>query len=218
MTILLILFGAILVSVIVGLRSLLPPLTPENYIAIGGFYFTGCAIFLAFSQLRINLRFNQKKAASDLVFNTIPRDLVPSLRRIVKQAGGKSFLDVMRGPSYLEFSRQARRSKRISEEVRAAVHDVINFYERMGFCIFSGALDEDICYDDSGFLLVEFHRWVRSYVDETQEGPGGARIFSNFVFLADQWGKRLAGEERLKARKRTKLLDFVIKDRELRNP
>lgn len=195
-TILLVLIGvlgAIYAVIIVILAENLPDLKSADYISITGYYFTASAILLAFFQLRINLRYNQRKAAADFVFSLVPQELIPNLRRVVGLVGGATFLDVMRGRSYQEILEGNGLSSRKLKELRQAVHDILNFYERMAITIFSGALDDEICYDDSGFMMVQFHDWVGSYVRKIQEeeGVGGDRLFSNFTALAAHWnGKR----------------------------
>jgi len=55
--------------------------------------------------------------------------------------------------------------------------------------------DEDICYDDYAFNLIQFYNWTKTYISELQE-KHPPRIFANFLHLAETWNERIKSENR----------------------
>ncbi len=66
---------------------------------------------------------------------------------------------------------------------------ILNFYERMAIGILKEVLDEDICYDDQGFILINFYKWTRSFIDKLKIEHEERRLFVNFEHIATRWTK-----------------------------
>lgn len=57
----------------------------------------------------------------------------------------------------------------------------------MAISIFKGSLDEDICYDDRGLVLMKFYYWTEDFINNLRDEVD-PRVFSNLVFLlTDRW-------------------------------
>lgn len=54
----------------------------------------------------------------------------------------------------------------------------------MSIAILKDVYDEDICYDDNGFNLIQFYRWVKSYIQKIRSDQNEERMFINFEIFS----------------------------------
>lgn len=175
--------------IIVGLLLILKTrytLTKENQLQIIGFSILISSIIVVFSQIRINLRFNKRKAALDFSFNQIQKDLFPILKDL-KKSIGKDFLVFTRQDSILELLKKEPQTYDDSKKIRNLVLDVLNFYERMSIGVLKDTYDEDICYDDHGFNFIQFYNWTKPFLDELRSKHNEQRLYVNFEHIAEKW-------------------------------
>jgi hypothetical protein len=149
---------------------------------------------LIFVQIRINLGYNRRKAATEFIFGEVIQTLGPLeaqlLERLKKPnlhfSDGENLMAVVAG---IENEEEKRSFQRL-------ILDVFNFYERMAISILKGSLDEDICYDDRGFVLLNLHGWGESYISHLQSEVD-RRAYTNLSILASRWQVRYLHQSQL---------------------
>lgn len=160
-----------------------------NILTITSFLFLTVSAILLYFQIRTGLSFNKRKAAFDFIMKDISKDLialfkelsqitrVPRVQTLYKTYAIKDILDG---------------KVLISEELpefETKVIAILNFYERMAIGIYTGVLDNSICYDDTGFNLIKFFEWVEPYIKILQGEYKEERLFANFLDLYENWHK-----------------------------
>lgn len=173
----------------------------ENYLTIIGFFFICSSVIIIFFQVRINLRYNKRKAALDFCYSRIQNDLFPLISQL-KVILKKEFFVFTKEESLSDLLKSDKLSEDEKKKVKTIVLDILNFYERMSIGIFKEVFDEDICYDDNGFNLIYFYDWVIPYVKEIQIKHKEERVFVNFEEIAERW-KRYYSHTKAKRLART---------------
>jgi uncharacterized protein DUF4760 len=159
--------------------------TTTNYVTSFGYLFVISSIILVYFQIRINLRYNKRKSATEFIFNKIQTELVPKLFELKNILG-------LEHPTFesIEPLTELLKKNIYSEETKKQLKDIIkyilNFYERMAICIHKEVFDDDICYDDTGFILIQFYHFTKSYVTDLQHAVEG-RAYVNFMDMANRW-------------------------------
>jgi hypothetical protein len=179
-------------------------LSKENIITISGFYFVLLGSLMVYFQLRINLNFNKRREAINFSFGPIVKDLQPmeyGLKNLLK----KKFFVFGENEQLMDFLAQKDLKKSELKRIRSTVAQILNFYERMAVAIFKGALDEDICYDDKGFLMISFYRWTRTHILAVRGEIHDVRIWINFEAIARKWEKRYAKSAKKLSTQKTKI-------------
>lgn len=187
-------------------------LSKDNILTILGFYFVFNGTLLVFTRININLKFDQRKAALDWMFGDVTSTLLQyelKLKEFLQKPSltfdttekAKIWLTTLGDPNI----------RRESEE---AIILILNFYERMSIGILKETFDEDICYDDRGFLLTNFYRWARGYVEDLRIQHKEPRLFSNTEEIVVRWADRLEHEhgERLLSPKKP---DKLVRNRDI---
>ena len=172
------------------LRNILE-LTKENILTILGFYFVFNGTILVFTQIQITLRFNQRKASLDFIFGGVTSTLLPYEQEL-KKALKKPSLTFEAGEKAHVWLNSLTADEQL--ENKTIIINILNFYERMSLGILKEGYDEDICYDDRGFMLTNFYRWVEDYVLELRTKHNEPRLFANVEFLAVIWSNRMIQE------------------------
>lgn len=159
-----------------------------NYLTIISFLFLAISAILVYFQIRTNLSFNKRKAAFDFSIDTIPKELLPLFKELyaVLKVGGVSEIYTKYSKIMAIFEDQAF-SKEEKVAFRKTVIAILNFYERMAIGLYKQVLDNDICYDNIGNNLIEFHAWVKPFVDNLQATHHEERLFVNFQAVALIW-------------------------------
>ena len=80
----------------------------------------------------------------------------------------------------------------VRKDLAASAAQILNFYERMAIGVFKNTLDEDICYDDKGFLFLSFYRWAEGHIKTRRADVRDGRIWANVTGLARRWQRRYA--------------------------
>jgi len=80
------------------------------------------------------------------------------------------------------------------EELDFALGGVLNVLETFSIKIKNKLIDEDMCYDYLGFIMVEYKRWSEPFIAvKIKDNPLSLSIF---VSYADRWSKRLENDKR----------------------
>lgn len=182
----------LIIAVFVAYIGYASSFSKENYISIIGYYSILSSAIILYLQLRVNLRYNRRKAAIDFSNEKISKELFPILRQITPIVG-KEFILFSKEKTFKEFINSLREEDENKEKIKQLVLDIVNFYERMSIGIIKEVYDEDICYDDNGYHMVHFYAWTKGFISEMKE-KHGPRIFINFQYLAENWQNRLSRE------------------------
>jgi hypothetical protein len=71
---------------------------------------------------------------------------------------------------------------------------ILNIFEGMCINIEVDVLDEDICYNYLGWLLVAYHRWSLEYIRSLRDRAGDDRLYFHLERYANNWGERIESE------------------------
>jgi hypothetical protein len=56
-------------------------------------------------------------------------------------------------------------------------------------------IDEDICYDYLGWIMVEYHRWSLPFIEARRNMADDTRVLIVFSEVAEKWAARIAKEK-----------------------
>ncbi|HEX8396394.1 MAG TPA: DUF4760 domain-containing protein [Pyrinomonadaceae bacterium] len=163
-------------------------LSKENVLTIFGYYFVLNGTILVFTQIRITLKFNQRKASLDLIFGSAMTTLL-SFEDQLKTLLNRASLTFVPTEKATEWLATLEAEQRLQGET--AIIFILNFYERMSLGVLKEGFDEDICYDDRGFILTNFYGWTNSYIADLRSKHNEPRLFANVEYLALKWTERI---------------------------
>lgn len=182
--------------------------TRENIISIIGYYSIFSSAVIIYLQLKVNLSYNKRKAAMDFSYDKVGKELSLLLKGL-KVTLGKDYAVFTKEQTFKDFLSTDPMDAIEKKKLRESVLDILNFYERMSIGVLKEAYDEDICYDDSGFNLLQFYGWTKGFINELKD-KHDPRIFINFQHLAEHWAKRLELETK---KQKDVLYDYYKKGR-----
>ena len=168
-------------------RMPVPPTVMEVLTTLS-LYFIGAYTLLVFFQIKTNLIYNKSKAATDFMFGEITSVLFPKEIELI-QLLEKEHLSFDDREHFTEWLKDNNIDNEKKYRVKRIVKEILNFYERMAISIFKGILDEDMCYDDKGRLMMDFYKWTAAYVRELQASVD-SRAWANVVALNARWEQR----------------------------
>lgn len=161
------------------------PLSTDQILTIIGYLFLTTSAILVFFQIRINLQYDKRKEAINFCYDRIAKELFPLLFEL-KSLFGKDILIFTSQETFLEHLKKNSNAEQV-KQLRKLILDILNFYERMSIGILKNVYDEDICYDDNGFNLIYFYKWVSSFIQELRNQYQEDRLFVNFEEIAERW-------------------------------
>ncbi len=165
-------------------------------IAILGYFSIFSSAILLYFSLDVNLKYNQRKAAMDLLHERMKKEILPVYNEL-KGLIQKDFFLESSEKSFQEYVDQEKNEEK-KGKAKALTDEILAFYERLALGILKEVYDEDICFDDSAFEVIHFYDWTKTYLKSFQERYNKRR-FVNFSHLADVWRERYEKqEERLK--------------------
>jgi hypothetical protein len=71
---------------------------------------------------------------------------------------------------------------------------ILNIFEGMCINIEVDVLDDEICYNYLGWLLVAYHRWSLEYIQSLRNRAGDDRLYYHLERYAIKWGERIERE------------------------
>lgn len=162
----------------------------SNYLTLFGFFCVLLGAFLALTQIRINYNFNKRKAALDFIFKNIEIENTPKMRLFLSSykllyvdPNTEGYYDVLNYYNTMSVKEDAK-------NFRILLLDIFNFYERMSIAILKESFDEDICYDDQGFVMTNFYQKTESFIIELRTQYQEPRLYINFEYMSLRWIKR----------------------------
>jgi len=167
----------------------------QEYLSAIGFIFITASIILVYFQIRITLRYNKRKSAVEFMYNNVQNNLYPQIKDLKTQVAVLLVKQLdeefnLWNTPLLEILNKKNINDDDKAKIRVSVIDILNFYERMSIAILKDTFDEDICYDDTGYILLKFYDWSESFIDTLQSKYKEERLFINFQNIADSWRKR----------------------------
>jgi hypothetical protein len=81
-------------------------------------------------------------------------------------------------------------AKEDAKNFRVLLLDMFTFYQRMSIAILKESFDEDICYDDNGFVMTNFYQKTESFINELRTQYQEPSLFINFKYMSLRWIKR----------------------------
>lgn len=162
--------------------------TTMDVLTVLSVYFICAYTLLVFFQIKTNLTYNKCKAATDFMFGEITAILFPKEIELIHLLD-KEHLSFDEKEHFTDWLKDNNIDKEKKLRVKMIVKEILNFYERMAISIFKGILDEDMCYDDKGRLMMDFYKWSAPYVRELQASVD-SRAWANVDALNARWKQR----------------------------
>ncbi len=81
------------------------------------------------------------------------------------------------------------------DEIDTQLKKILNILEGLCINIHYDILDEDICYNYLGWLVVAYHRWSAAYIKKLRDRADDRRIYIHFSEYAGKWADRIEREE-----------------------
>jgi hypothetical protein len=165
----------------------------DNTIAILGYFSIFSSAILLYFSLDVNLKYNKRKSAMDFLHDRMQKELLPVYKEL-KGLLHKDFFLESSGKSFKEYLEQEKDEEKKGKALEL-MDQMLNFYERMALGLLKKVYDQDICFDDSGFGMIHFYDWTKTYLETFQENYD-KRSFVNFSHLAGGWHKRYEKQRR----------------------
>lgn len=142
-------------------------------------------------QMREAHEWNRRKTSQE-VLNVLVFGEFPSLRNMVESELGCNI------PDHAETYEKKKGSLLDSDKAKLddALRQILNILETIAVNIKHNIIDEDICYDYLGWIMVEYHRWSMPFIEERRTKAGDPRVLFDLSEYAKKWGDRMTSEKR----------------------
>ena len=80
------------------------------------------------------------------------------------------------------------------DTIEPMLKKILNIFEGMCINIEVDVLDDEICYNYLGWLLVAYHRWSLEYIQSLRNRAGDDRLYYHLERYAIKWGERIERE------------------------
>lgn len=149
-----------------------------------------CQLSKLSRQIRETHEWNRRKTSQEIL-NTLVFGEFPTLR-------GKVEVELnCKIPDHNETYNLKRSGLSDDDKIKLddALRRVLNILETIAINIKHNIIDEDICYDYLGWIMVEYHRWSATFIDHRRQQAGDPRVLIAFSEFAEKWAARLAKEK-----------------------
>jgi hypothetical protein len=141
-------------------------------------------------QMRETHEWNRRKTSQE-VLNVLVFGEFPTLRTTVESELRCNIPD----PKETYETKTATLSDSDKEKLDNSLRQILNILETIAINIKHNIVDEDICYDYLGWIMVEYHRWSFGFIDARRKKAGDSRVLISFSEYAERWQKRIASEK-----------------------
>jgi len=76
------------------------------------------------------------------------------------------------------------------KEIRAAIINILNEYEKLAIAVFYKAVDEKIAFDSLGFLVWKNYKIFRDYIEHQRKDHGYKDVWEYLEWLYKKWKKK----------------------------
>lgn len=80
------------------------------------------------------------------------------------------------------------------DEIDTQLKKILNIFEGLCINIRYDIVDEDLSYDYLGWLIVAYHRWSATYIENLRSRANDNLIYVHFSDYAKKWAGRMAEE------------------------
>lgn len=141
-------------------------------------------------QMRDTHDWNRRKTSQETL-NMLVFGNFPSLRAVIESELGCKIPD--RNETY-EIKR-AKLPDTDKVKLDNALREILNIFEAIAINIKHNMIDEDICYDYLGWIMVEYHRWSLPFIEARRRMANDSRILLVFSEFAEKWSTRISKEK-----------------------
>lgn len=142
-------------------------------------------------QMREAHEWNRRKTSQE-VLNVLVFGEFSTLRTIIESELGCNIPDTK---ETYETKKTAFGDQEKEKKLDDSLRKILNILEAIAINIKHKIVDEDICYDYLGWIMVEYHRWSLGFIDARRKIAGDPRVLIGFSEYAERWQKRLASEK-----------------------
>ena len=158
---------------------------------------TAAAVWVAYSQLskvsqqmQETHEWNRRKTSQE-VLHVLVFGEFPTLRNTVESELGCNIPD----PKETYETKISTLTEEDKIKLDNALLKILNVLENIGINIKHNIIDDDICYDYLGWIMVEYHRWSFLFIDIRRKTAGDPRVLIGFSECAVRWQERIAREK-----------------------
>ncbi len=136
-------------------------------------------------QLKSNHDWNRRQLSQDLLFKIGTGDIVKIREKLKKEF--KANLN-SKTEKYDDIAKSLTQDKK--EDLDITLISLFNYFETIAIGIKNYTLDDEICYQYLGFILVNSWKWALTFIKDKQDHVD-ATIWIDFNKLATKWEKQL---------------------------
>lgn len=156
-----------------------------------GTVFIGITVYLMWKQIKESSRLQRSEKTQETL-DTLTTGEFRGLRDKIE----RDFNCRIRDPDENYERKISSLSEKEREDLDFALGGVLNILETLCIKIKNAFVEEDMCYDYLGFIMVEYKRWSEPFIAvKVRDNPLSLAVF---VTYADRWCKRL-DDDRKKA-------------------
>ena len=90
-------------------------------------------------------------------------------------------------------------SKERMDEINRLLKNILNIMEGLCINIKFGIVDEDVSYNYLGWLVPQYHRWSKQYIEDLRNRANDPFIYIHISEYAERWSTRMKEESREKS-------------------
>lgn len=151
----------------------------------------GVSAYLLWKQIKETHEWNRRKTSQETLSQLVTGEF-PHLREKVEREFGCKVWD----HSETYDSKIANLDQQQKGELEYQLVRLLNILETIVINIKNNIVDEDMCYDYLGWILIEYARWANSLIEDRRKKAGDPRVLKDFTDYAHSWSLRLAGEKK----------------------
>lgn len=155
-----------------------------------GTILVGISAVLLWRQIRETDDWNRRKTSQEILGNLTLGEF-PALRERVEVDFGCEIWNKQETYS----TKSAGLTDQETQKLNYAVVRVLNALETISIHMKNDIVDEDICYDYLGWILIQYVRWGTPLIEEKRSKAGNLRIYEGVSDFAKRWEQRFAQEQ-----------------------
>lgn len=159
-----------------------------------GTVLVGVSAVLLWRQIRETHDWNRRKTSQEILGNLTLGEF-PALREKVEIDFGCQIWNKQETYD----TKSAGLTDQEKQKLAYAVLRVLNALETICIHMKNHIVDEDICYDYLGWILIQYVRWGRPLIEDRRSKAGDLRIFKVVSDFAEKWEVRFRQEQKIMA-------------------
>ena len=159
-----------------------------------GTILVGVSAILLWRQIRETHDWNRRKTSQEIL-GSLTLGEFPALREKVEIEFDCQIWN--RQETYA--TKSAGLTDQDKQRLAYAVIRVLNALETISIHMKNHIVDEDICYDYLGWILIQYVRWSGPLIDDRRRKAGDLRIYKVVSDFAEKWEQRFNREQKIMA-------------------